>query len=193
MTYEIIRDRLEVEKLAEDIYLSGDKAIKYIDYADLRILKRNSTLKYAIICKICCLETEFIQEISEAIKSIDIPVSELNYYLINIRINDADTSLKWDDVAKFVQYVDGIKAGVCPDDYFDGLYAINANSEIPKGECYIYIIFGTAKTEEDKLEDAKYEQMIEDYRNSKIPPINDWDTYKLENQEIPLHKKATGR
>ena len=49
MKYEVITDRFEVEKLAEDIYLSGDKPFVYIDYADLRTLRRISTLKYGIL------------------------------------------------------------------------------------------------------------------------------------------------
>lgn len=87
MKYEVITDRFEVEKLAEDIYLSGDKPFVYIDYADLRTLRRISTLKYGISFKISCSNNKFIEEILYAIKSQDIPLSDLKTYLINIRIH----------------------------------------------------------------------------------------------------------
>ena len=50
MNYEIITDRFEIEKMAEDSFLSDDKTIIHVDYADLRALKRWGTFKHAIIC-----------------------------------------------------------------------------------------------------------------------------------------------
>ena len=38
MEYKIITDRGEIERLAEDTFLSDDKMITLIDYADLRTL-----------------------------------------------------------------------------------------------------------------------------------------------------------
>ena len=46
MKYEIITDRFEIEKMAEDIFICDDKPIEPIDYADLRTLRRISTLKW---------------------------------------------------------------------------------------------------------------------------------------------------
>lgn len=61
MNYEIITDRFEVEKMTEDIFICDDKPFIYIDYADLRTLRRISTLKYGISIKTHFSEDELIQ------------------------------------------------------------------------------------------------------------------------------------
>lgn len=40
MNYNIITDRFEIEKMAEDLFLSDDKQIGHIDYADIRTIKK---------------------------------------------------------------------------------------------------------------------------------------------------------
>lgn len=61
MIYEVITDRFGVEKLAEDIFLSDDKAFVHIDYADLRTLRRISTLKYGISFKFFVQTTNLLR------------------------------------------------------------------------------------------------------------------------------------
>ena len=51
MKSEVFTNRFEVEKMAEDIFVCDDKPFIYIDYADLRTLRRISTLKYGISIK----------------------------------------------------------------------------------------------------------------------------------------------
>lgn len=170
MTYEIITDRFEVEKLVEDIYLSGDKAFTCIDYADLCTLRRISTLKYGISCKVSCSNNQFIEEILAVIKSLDIPVSDLKTYLINIRINEHDSSLKHEDLGNLLQQIQDIKTNDSSECCFEGLWILNTNPSVPLGKCYINIMFGLNKTDEDKLEDEKHEQMIKEYHESKLPP-----------------------
>lgn len=51
----------------------------------------------------------------------------------------------------------------------EGLYAVTNSSSIPIGECHINLVLGVDKTEEDRLEDEKHEQMIEEYHKSKLP------------------------
>lgn len=178
MKYEVITDRFEVEKLAEDIYLSGDKPFVYIDYADLRTLRRISTLKYGISFKISCSNNKFIEEILYVIKSQDIPLSDLNTFLINIRINEDETSLNYENISDLLEQIRVIKPTDSSEDYFEGLWTLNTNSSIPLGECYINLIFGFNKTAEDQLEDEKHEQMIEEYHRIKLPPV-EWDVSEL--------------
>ena len=40
MNYEIITDRFEIEKMAEDMFLSDDEILVHIDYADLLCLDK---------------------------------------------------------------------------------------------------------------------------------------------------------
>lgn len=173
MKYEVISDRFEVEKLAEDIYLSGDKPFVYIDYADLRTIRRISTLKYGISFKISCSNNKFIEEILYVIKSQDIPLSDLKTYLINIRINENETSLNYENIGDLLEQIRVVKPTDSSEDYFEGLWTLNTNSSIPLGECYINLMFGFNKTAEDQLEDEKHEQMIEDYHKIK-PPLVDY-------------------
>lgn len=178
MKYEVITDRFEVEKLAEDIFLSNDKAFVHIDYADLRTLRRISTLKYGISFTISCSNDKFIEEILDVIKSQDIPFVNLNTFLINIRINEDETSLNNESIDNLLEQIETIKPIDSSEYYFEGLWTINTNSSIPLGECYINIMFGLNKTEEDKLEDEKHEQMIEEYHKMKLPSV-EWDLPKF--------------
>ncbi len=173
MTHEIITDRFEIEKLAEDIYLSDDKTVFHIDYADLRTLRRISTLKYGILCKVSYPGDQFVEEILTTIKSSDIPISDLKTYLISIRTNENERFIKR-DLDNLLLQIQEIGATNNSGSNIDGLWTFNTNSSIPLGECYINIIFGINKTDEDKLEDEKHEQMIEEYRKSKLPPIQEF-------------------
>lgn len=74
-----------------------------IDCADLCRLRRISTLKYAIACKVCRSDNGSVQEISDAIKSADIPVAELNSFFVNVRINSGRSFLKSNDWGKLIQ------------------------------------------------------------------------------------------
>ena len=192
MKYEVVTDGFEVEKLAEDIYLSGDKPFVYIDYADLRTLRRISTLKYGISFKISCSNNKFIEEILYVIKSQDISLCNLKTYLINIRINENETSLNYENIGNLLEQIRVLKPTDSSEDYFKGLWTLNTNSSIPLGECYINLIFGFNKTVEDQREDEKHEQMIEEYHKIKLPPV-EWDFSELKSLPRPCRHWLTGR
>ena len=178
MKYEVITDRFEVEKLAEGIYLSDDKPLVYIDYADLRTLRRISTLKYGISFKISCSNDKFIEDILYVIKSQDIPLNDLRTYLINIRINEGETSLNYENIGNLLEQIRVLKPTDSSEDYFEGLWILNTNSSIPLGEYYISLMFGSNKIVEDQLEDEKHEQMIEEYHKIKLLTVK-WDFSEL--------------
>ena len=169
MKYEVITDRFKVEKLADDIFLSDDKVIVHIDYADLRTLKKISTLKYGISFKISYSGNKFIEEILDVIKSLNISSADLRTYLINIRSNEDESSLKYEDIGNLLQQIRVLKPTNSSETHFDGLWTLNTNSSIPFEEFYINIIFGLNKTDEDKLEDEKYEQMIKEHHKKLLP------------------------
>lgn len=171
MRYEILTDRLRVEKLAEDIFICDDKPLIYIDYADLRTLRRISTLKYGISIKAHFSGDELISEILKVVETHSIPVSELKTYLIHIRINEADTSFTYENLGNLVQQIRHLKCNVDSDEKFEGLHAVTNSSSTPIGEWHINLVFGIEKTAEDKLEDDKHEQMIEEYHKSKLSPV----------------------
>lgn len=180
MTYKFITDRFEVLKLSFDACISDDEMIVNMDYADLCKLRQMSALKYAIVCKVCDSENGFVQEILHVIKSEDIPLTELRSCLVNFRIKSSESFLKLNDLSKLLEQLYEIRPEECrrTDPY--GLYrqfTVHANSEIPEGVCYIDIVLGVDKTEEDKeedkIEEEKLERMVEEYRNSKLSPTED--------------------
>lgn len=181
MKYEVITDRFEVEKLAEDLFISDDKFFVHIDYADLRTLRRISTLKYGISFKISCSNNKFIEEMLDVIKSQGTPLADLRTYLISIRANEDETSLTIEKIGNLLQQIRILKAKGSLKDYYEGLLTYSTNSSIPLGECYINILFGLNKTAEDKLEDEKHEQMIEEYHKLKLPP-EEWNFHPNPNR-----------
>ena len=82
MNYEIITDRFEIEKMAEDMFLSDDEILVHIDYADLRTLKRHGTFKHAIICDIELRNKAWANELINVIQSQQQPIDTLQAFLI---------------------------------------------------------------------------------------------------------------
>lgn len=170
MTYEFITDRFEIMKLSEAPFTSNDRAIVDVDYADVLTIRRISTLKYAIKCKVCSSDDGFIQEIPSVMEFLNIPVAELSTYLVNIRINGDKPSMTVSDLNKLMQVIYKINPDDRPETGFNGLYTVNTNPEIPRGEYWIDIILGVDKTEEDKIEDEKYESMLAENRGADLLP-----------------------
>lgn len=178
MTYKFITDRFEVMKLAFDACLSNDEYIVNMDFADLLMLRQTSTLKYAFVCKVCDSENGFVQEILHVIKSKDIPLATLRNCLVNFRIKSSESFLKWDDLSALMKQLYKIRSEEITYPFRPyQQFTVHANSEIPEGVCYINIVLGVDKTEEDKeedkIEEEKFERMFEEYRNSKLSPTED--------------------
>ena len=165
MKYEILTDRFEVEKMAEDIFICDDKPFIYIDYADLRTLRRISTLKYGISIKAYSSEDELINEVLKVIETHSIPVSELKTYLIHIRINEADPLFTYENLGNLMQQIRALKGNVDSEEIFEGLYAVTNCSLIPIGEWYINLVFGVEKTAKDRLEDDKMKELLQKYNS----------------------------
>ena len=181
MKSEVLTDRFEVEKMAEDIFICDDKPFIYIDYADLRTLRRISTLQYGISIKAHFSRDELISEILKVIETHSIPVSELKTFLIHIRINEADPSCTYENLGNLIQQIRDLKGNWNSEERFEGLYAVTNSSSIPIGEWHINLVFGVGKTAEDRLEDDKYEQIIEEYHKSKLPSIN-FPEFPIDNE-----------
>ena len=59
-----------------------------------------------------------------------------------------------------------------PNNYIDILWSVRNRSSMSKGTLKIKLLATYEKTEQDKLEDEKYEQMMEEYRKPFFPPID---------------------
>lgn len=168
MKYEIITDRFEIEKMAENMFLSDDEILVHIDYADLRTLKRHGTFKKAIILDIDTLEGEWTDKFIENVKSLLPPLDSLRAFMMNI-IECDDDSLRYSDINKLWQYLTRIKykegdAEDTFDSFIDCLWSVCVRHSMPKGTLKIQLLVSSEKTEQDRADDEKYERMIEEYR-----------------------------
>lgn len=176
MKYEIITDRFEIEKMAEDMFLSDDEILVHIDYADLRTLKRHGTFKKAIILDIDTLEGEWTDKFIENVKSLLPPLDSLRAFMMNYIACDEDLLL-YSDIIKLWQYLTRIKykdgeTDNTFDSFIDCLWSVCVRHSMPKGTLKIQLLATYEKTEQDKLEDEKYEQMMEEYRKPFFPPVD---------------------
>lgn len=176
MNYEIITDRFEIEKMAEDIFLSDDEILVHIDYADLRTLKRHGTFKKAIILDIDTLEGEWTDKFIENVKSLLPPLDSLRAFMMNYIACNEDLLL-YSDITKLWQYFTRIKykEGDTDDTYdsfIDCLWTVRIRRSMPKGALKIQLLVSSEKTVQDKQEDEKYEQMLEEYRKPFFLPLD---------------------
>lgn len=168
MTFEIITGRFETERFVEDLFINDRPRI---DYADIQIMKRISTLKYGILINLT--KEAFMDDVIKTIKS-SIPIPELKTYFVHICANEKDSSLvfeMYDKIGNIIRQIEELKTSTCPDERFDGLFSFSCNHSMSLGECHINLVYGVNKTEKDKLEDDKYERLIKEYRESKMPQI----------------------
>ena len=81
------------------------------------------------------------------------------------------------DITKLWQYFTRIKykEGDTDDTYdsfIDCLWTVRIRRSIPKGALKIQLLVSSEKTVQDKQEDEKYEQMLEEYRKPFFPPLD---------------------
>lgn len=189
MKYEIITDRFEIEKMAEDMFLSDDEILIHIDYADLRTLKRHGTFKHAIICDIELGNKAWTNEFINVIQSQQLPLDTLHAFLMNIIVGDEGMSLSHEDLYELLQFLTTVKftdndtEESRTKNYTDCLWSLSNRSSFPEGAMQIQLMSTYEKTKQDKQEDEKYEQMIEKYRKTFFAPIDFPELVLTNNKE----------
>ena len=178
MKYEIITDRFEIEKMAEDIFLSDDEILVHIDYADLRTLKRHGTFKHAIICDLELGNEAWANELINVIQSQRLPIDTLQAFLMNIIVGDEGMSFSHEDLYELLQFLTSVKftdndtEESRTKNYTNCLWSLSNRSSFPESAMQIQLMSTYEKTKQDKQEDEKHEQMIEEYHKSKLPSID---------------------
>lgn len=142
MKYEIITDRIEIDKLTEYIHYSGDTYANPIDYNDIRTVKKISSLKYGIKCRTECSEGGIDFDMIAAIKDAGINSADIKTILLGLRFNGSDPACNLDVIYSFLDKVYGMD----PEKQPVVLYAISTNPEIQLGECHVNIVYGFDKT-----------------------------------------------
>ncbi len=174
MEYEIITDRFEIEKMAEDIFLSHDESIVNIDYADLLRIKSFGTLKHAIICDVDMQNNGWGNEFVKIIQSLQLPFDKLRAFLLNFIVGGEELTLTQDDISNIVRFLDSIKDKEdAPDNNpynnIGYIWTVHNRRSMPKDTLKIQLYLAYEKTEQYKQEDEKYAQLIEDYRRPYFP------------------------
>lgn len=169
MNCEIITDRFEIEKLAEDIFItSSKKGLMSLDYADLRITRRRGVFKIALSLKVEMLTANWTQRLIELIKSHIIPVDKLNTILVYFFVDGVGESMiSHKDATEILCFVNEYlreEAEQRSDEYVDLVWAVYMDNSLPKNCFQATLMFSYAKTPQDELEDEQYQQMIEEYR-----------------------------
>lgn len=173
MKYEIITDRFEIEKLAEDIFLSKDKVYANIDYVDLCAIKKHGTFKRAIICDIDIRNRNWVTEFINFILSIELPLEGLRACMVNFIGCGEECTLTQGELSEILQFFQSMKfneKGLNGFIYI--LLSFRSKYSMPQRTLKIQLLSAYEKTEQDKQEDKKYEQLIEEYRESLFLPVD---------------------
>lgn len=142
MKYEIITDRIEIDKLTEYIHYSGDTYANPIDYNDIRTVKKISSHKYGIKCRTECSEGGIDFDMIAAIKDAGINSADIKTILLGLRFNGSDPACNLDVIYSFLDNIYGKDSEKHP----LVLWALSTNPEIQVGECLINIVYGFDKT-----------------------------------------------
>ena len=183
MNYEIITDRFEIEKMAEELYICRETALVFIDYADVRAIKRSGTFKHAIICDIDMQNESWVTAFINVIKFLDFPLAGLRAFMLNLIEGGEECTLIQVEIWKILQFLQSMTfTEEKPYNYIDILWSFRNRSLMPKGTLKIQLLTTYEKTEQDKQEDEKYEQMMEKFRKPFFVPI-DFPEFVLTNNK----------
>lgn len=178
MTCEIITDRFEVEKLLEDIFVSDDVAVMHIDYADVCKLRQLGTFGQAIVFNVDNLNDNSIDELINAIDALQLSRDTLNAVVGHIIVNENSLSLlSYRDIMNLWDFLIRMR---CPKDdsenrannFINCLWALSTRSSLPEKTMQVHLMVAFEKTEADKVEDEKFEQLIQEYRQLKYPIVD---------------------
>ena len=87
-------------------------------------------------------------------------------------------SLSHEDLYELLQFLTSVKftdndtEESRSKNYTDCLWSLSNRSSFPESAMRILLMSTYDKTEQDKQEDEKHEQMIEEYQKSKLPSID---------------------
>lgn len=175
MKYEVITDRFEIEKMAEEVFFSSDRLLTHIDYPDLCLLRRAGVFKEAAIFDIDELKEGWIDELIGTVQSLQHELDSLRAFMLNIIVGDGDLLL-CSDVAKIRQFLINIKAdggdANTSDNHISCLWSVRVSSSMPNKSLQVQLLSVYERTEQDIQEEERYREMIEAYRKSFFTPLD---------------------
>ena len=135
MKYEIITDRLGIEKLAEDTFMAKDKVISSIDYTDFFAIKKFRAFEQAIICELNLQEKNWIAEFASVVKSLEpqlVNMSELMLFFIE---GGEELTFTINDLSEILQI---LQSTACiqveqSNHHVDILYSLRNRPSMPEG------------------------------------------------------------
>lgn len=159
MNYRIITDRFELEKLAEDIFLSNNTSIVCMDYADLVAVRRMGTFKQGI--SIECTQTEFSNGVLSAIAESKLPAFQVSSFVLTVVAKQSVIhSVDIQALSDLIQTVSGLGTS---ENRLGGIYSVSSSTNMEQ-DIVVNILLSAVKSATDKEEDDRVESWLEKYR-----------------------------
>lgn len=159
MTNEIIKDRLEIEKMAIDAFMKKRYNTWPVDFADLEKIKEYTTFNYAFICR-TTLDSEFSINIFTMLEGS--PIDDRRFCFMNIIVNpNDDMILYWEEIKLVFGLLEHFNAE-------DSMHMFNVSDEIPLGEIEIRFMFARHKADADFEEDKHIREILQSIYKPQI-------------------------
>lgn len=173
MECKIITDRVEVEKLAEDIFLSADTPVARIDYDELCALRRSGKFGLAVIFGIDLSNDSWIGEFPDAVASLPIPFDKLQAFMINFAFPPAVPEfLPFEDILRIIDFFRCSRSASSNSAGADGAsfdceWSICFRDSLPEESVCVEAMMLLEREGEDDSEEKEIERMLDEYRKSK--------------------------
>lgn len=174
MNYEIITNRINIEKSIEDIYKKDTKHWQYIDYADIRRLRELCSFKYGIKYEVeLNSNSYYVEDLRKIIADLPFELSSIGAYIIILTTSD-DTTTTYDflKTSEIRHELLMVALDKTIDDTIDDTTNIPNSlldaicvSDAPDDKIQVYIAIGLNKEEGDKVEDEVIYAQIEEYHH----------------------------
>lgn len=118
------------------------------------------------------------------IQSLDFPRVGLRAFMLNFIEGGEECTLIYNDISKVIQFLKSMRLNEDEtNNYIEVLRSIRNRPSMPKETLKIQLLATYEKTEQDKQEDEKYEQMMEEYRKPFFAPIDFPELVLTNNKE----------
>ena len=152
MTNDIIKDRLEIEKMAIDAFIKKRYNAWPVDFADLEKSKEYTTFNYAFVCR-TTLDSEFSINIFTMLEGS--LIDDRRFCFMNMIVNPDD------DMAPYLEEIEEVFRLL---EHFNAEYSMhmfNVSDEIPSGEIEIRFMFARNKADADFEEDEHIREILQ--------------------------------
>ena len=168
MASKVMTDRIEVERMAIDVFIND---CRFVDYFDLRKMRQEGAFKIAFSYRTKKLDSVLVDEIISDVLKMPYPISQIKGCFMNFQVNDIHTSqvdVSIESICNLKWRIIYLKGEDIPLE--DELIYVDSASlvqELPKDEMVINLMFSFEKSEEDSPSDKEVYEALQAYLNEK--------------------------